>query len=148
MTAAAQNGSSASAANPAGSGVALRFDLASGPASIPLSRLHHLAGYATLTGEPEDYFLGWLTLRGEWVPVFDLNRVVCDQATPIHFGSRIMVVAAGPESPTPYIGLLAAGVTDTVSSASASVEPQNLDGYLPMLYSMIPSSPAQPVKAL
>ena len=77
--------------------VALRFALSSGVWSIPLHRLHHLAGYATLAGEPEDYFRGWLTMRGEQVPVFDLNLVVCDQPTPEHFGSRIMVVNAAPE---------------------------------------------------
>src|SRR5208283_2153385 len=101
---------------------ALRFALASGAWSIPLSRLHHLAGYAALSGEPEDYFLGWLGMRGEQVPVFDLNLVVCDQPTPQHFGSRIMVLNAGRDAPTPYIGLLAAGVTDTVAPGATAVE--------------------------
>jgi chemotaxis signal transduction protein len=122
------------------SGISLRFTLASGPASIPLHRLHHLAGYATLTGDADDYFLGWLAMRGEPVPVFDLNRVVCDQPTPEHFGTRIMVVRAGVESPTPYVGLLAGGITDTVKEI-AEAEPLDLDSYLPMLYSLIPDFP-------
>jgi chemotaxis signal transduction protein len=126
------------------SGVALRFALSSGVWSIPLHCLHHLAGYAALTGTPEDYFLGWLAMRGEQVPVFDLNRVVCDQPTPEHFGSRIMVLKAGPESPSPYLGLLAAGVTDTVSPDAASVEQFDLDSYLPMLYTLIPAAPTEP----
>jgi chemotaxis signal transduction protein len=125
------------------SGVALRFALSSGTWSVPLHRLHHLAGYATLTGTSEDYFLGWLTMRGEEVPVFDLNRVVCDQPTPEHFGSRIMVLKAAAESPTPYIGLLAAGVTDTISPDATPVETLDLDSYLPMLFALIPA-PAEP----
>jgi chemotaxis signal transduction protein len=123
------------------SGLALRFTLASGVWSIPLNRLHHLAGYATLTGEPEDYFLGWLAMRGERVPVFDLNRVVCDQPTPQHFGSRIMVLKAARDAPTAYIGLLAAGVTDTIAPGAAAVERFDLDSYLPMLYTLIPREP-------
>jgi chemotaxis signal transduction protein len=126
------------------SGVALRFALSSGTWSIPLHRLHHLAGYATLTGEPDEYFLGWLAMRGEQVPVFDLNLVVCDQPTPERFGSRIMVLKAAPEAPTAYIGLLAAGVTDTVVLSAGSVERLDLDSYLPMLYTLIPPAPLEP----
>jgi chemotaxis signal transduction protein len=111
--------------------------------SVPLHRLHHLAGYATLTGTPEDYFLGWLAMRGEEVPVFDLNRVVCDQPTPEHFGSRIMVLKAAAESSMPYVGLLAGGVTDTLSPGAMPVETLDLDSYLPMLYALIPA-PAEP----
>jgi chemotaxis signal transduction protein len=123
------------------SGLALRFTLSSGAWSIPLDRLHHLAGFATLDGSPEDYFLGWLAMRGEFVPVFDLNLVVCDQPTPQHFGSRVMVLNAGRDAPTPYIGLLAAQVTDTVVPGAATVERFDLDSYLPMLYTLIPAEP-------
>jgi chemotaxis signal transduction protein len=124
------------------SGLALRLALSSGVFSVPLHRLHHLAGYATLTGEPEDYFLGWLMLRGDWVPVFDLNRVACDEPTPEQFGSRILVLRAGAASRTPYIGLLAAQVTDTVSVKSPDIHALELDSYLPILYSLIPMDPA------
>jgi hypothetical protein len=123
-------------------GTSLRLALSSGVSSIPLSRLHHLAGYATLIGEPEDYFLGWLEMRGEPVPVFDLNRVVCDQPVPENFGSRILVLKAAAESPTPYIGLLAGGVTDTIDASGAKVEVLDIDSYLPMLYTLIPPLPA------
>jgi len=114
----------------------LRVLLGSGPAAIPLGRIHQLVGFATLTGQPDDYFLGWLTLHGEQVPVFDLNRVVCDEPTPDQFGSRIIVLKTPAGSPTRLLGLLAAGVTDTV--AIGEVEPLNLDLYLAMLYSLIP----------
>jgi chemotaxis signal transduction protein len=128
--------------------LALRLRLDDGLHSIPLHRVHQLVGYATLTGEPEDYFLGWLILHGNPVPVFDLNRVVCDQPTPENFGSRIVVLEAAPNSPTRYLGLLAAGVTDTVAPgtllepAEHQPEPLNLDLYLPMLYTLVPPLPA------
>ena len=132
-------------------GLALRVELASGLFSIPLQRVHHLSAYATLTpnpdpdlaAEPDPYFLGWLMLRGDWVPVFDLNRIVCDQPTPEHFGSRIIVLPTNSPAPTPYIGLLAPGVTDTLSpEQSKAVQALNLDSYLPMLYTMIRPGPA------
>jgi len=130
--------------------IALRLRLHSGPCSIPLHRVHHLAGYATLTGQPDDYFLGWLTFHGQQVPVFDLNRVVCEQPTPEHFGSRIMVLDAAAEAPTRYIGLLAAGLTNTVKVTVAAqdpdVPPLNLDSYLPMLYALIPSVIPTPIR--
>jgi chemotaxis signal transduction protein len=128
-------------------GLALRVELAGGLFSIPLQSVHHLAAYATLTpdpaGETNEYFLGWLMLRGDWVPVFDLNRIVCDQPAPERFGTRIIVLpTARGAAPTPYIGL-AAGVTDTLSpEQSKTVEPLNLDSYLPMLYTMIRPGPA------
>ena len=125
--------------------LALRFVLSSGVWSLPLGRLHHLAAYATLTGEPEDCFLGWLGMSGEQVPVFDLNLVVCDQPTPEQFGSRIMVLKAGPGAPAAYVGLLAGGVTDTIAVDAASVEPLDPESYLPMLYSLIPRPPAEPL---
>jgi chemotaxis signal transduction protein len=120
--------------------LALRLNLSSGPCAIPLGRVHQLVGYATLSGESDDYFLGWLKLHGEQVPVFDLNRVACEEAAPVQFGTRIIVVSAGKDSPARHIGLLAAGVTDTV--APGEVETLNLDLYLPMLYSLIPSAGA------
>lgn len=123
----------------------LRLD--SGPCAIPLARVHHLAGFATLTGEPDDYFLGWLLFHGRTVPVFDLNRVVCDQPTPERFGSRIVLLEAASDAPTPLIGLLAAGLTDTVSTSATPVQnavpPLDLDLYLPMLYTLIPPLPAE-----
>jgi len=126
--------------------IALRLRLDSGPCSIPLDRVHRLAGYATLTGEPDFYFLGWLTFHGEPVPVFDLNLVVCDQPTLETFGSRIILLEAEPGSPTRHIGLLAGGITDTISPGDpdrAQVEPLDLDSYLPMLYTLIPPLPAK-----
>ncbi|WP_089409023.1 hypothetical protein [Granulicella rosea] len=119
--------------------IGLRLKLDSGVCSIPLHRVHHLAGFATLTGEPDDYFLGWLRFHGERAPVFDLNRVVCDAPTAESFGSRIILLEAAAGAATRYIGLLAAGVTDT----AADLPELELDDYLPMLYTLIPEPPAE-----
>jgi len=124
---------------------ALRLELASGPCAIPLHRAHHLVGFASLTGESDDCFLGWLTFHGDLVPVFDLNRVVCEQSTPEHFGSRILIVQAGKGSPTQLVGLLAACMTDTISPCDpgfADIERLDLDSYLPMLYALVPPVPS------
>jgi chemotaxis signal transduction protein len=122
----------------------LRFRLESGAHAIPLQRVFRVAGFASLTGTPDEYFLGWLKYRGTNVPVFDLNRVVCDAPTPEQFGSRIILVEMGESEIAPYLGLLAAGVTDTCAVDDGEVQPLNLDLYLQMLLNFIPSSPAQP----
>lgn len=118
--------------------IGLRILLSTGLYSIPLYRVHHLAAYAALTGEPDDYFCGWLDFRGQPVPVFDLNRVVCDQPTLPLFSSRIIVVQAAPGVSVPYLGLFAPGITDTIAPNDPAAEPFNLDLYLPMLYNLIP----------
>ena len=129
----------------------LGLRLQTGLHSIPLERVDHLAGYATLTGQADDYFLGWLTFHGREVPVFDLNRVVCEAPTPEQFGSRIILVRTAGGADGRQIGLLAGGVTDTLSASSpgsiadaaAAEEAQalDLDMYLPMLAMLIPPAP-------
>ena len=122
----------------------LCFRLSSGEYVIPLTRIHAVAAYATLEGEPDGYFLGWLRFRGELVPVFDLNRVMCEQPTPESFGSRIILVDASPSVPVAHLGLLAAGVTDTATTGDATAKTFDLALYLPILQQLIPST--QPVK--
>ena len=121
--------------------IGLRILLSSGLCSIPLDRVHHLAAYATLTGAPDDYFCGWLDFRGHPTPVFDLNRVVCDQPTLALFSSRIIVMQTPAGTSTPYLGLLAPGITDTIAPDDPAAELLNLDHYLPMLYNLIPDGP-------
>lgn len=122
--------------------IALRLRLSSGPCALSLERVHHLAGFAALTGQPEDYFLGWLLFHGEQVPVFDLNRIVCEEPTPESFGSRIILIEAGGGAPTRLVGLLAAGLTDTIATGDPAVPSLLLESYLPMLYPLIPEPPA------
>ncbi len=119
----------------------LQFRLQSGPHSIPLARVYRIAGFGALTGEPEEYFAGWLRFYGRMVPVFDLNRVVCEASTPEEFGSRIMLVEAPPGAPVPYLGLLAPAVTETVTANSPGTTPFDLDLYLQMLSNFIPAVP-------
>lgn len=127
---------------PPASRIAIRLQLSSGPASIPLLRVHQVAPYATLTGTPDDYFLGWLTFHGHPVPVFDLNRVVCDQPTAETFGTRILLVESAPGISQPLVGLLAAGLTDTISGTpDPAIQAIELDLYLAMLYPFIPEPP-------
>lgn len=121
----------------------LRFRLHSGTHSVPLRSVYRVAGFAALDGEPQDYFLGWLQFHGKPAPVFDLNRVICEAPTPETFGSRIIVFEAPPDAPTRYIGLLAAGVTDTTSANEPGVKPLNLASYLAMLCLLIPDLPRE-----
>lgn len=121
----------------------LRFRLQSGTHAVPLRSVHRVEGFAALDGEPQDYFLGWMRLHGRLAPVFDLNRIVCETPTPETFGSRIILLEAGPDAPVPFIGLLAAGVTDTISADDPGVKPLDLAGYLPMLYMLIPAPPGE-----
>jgi chemotaxis signal transduction protein len=121
----------------------LRLRLQSGPHAVPLTRVYRVAGFAALTGEPDEYFVGWLRFYGRQTPVFDLNRVICETPTPEEYGSRIIVVEAGPGAPVPYIGLLAPGVTDTAAADDKDTTPLDLDLYLQMLSNFIPAPPAQ-----
>jgi len=123
----------------------LRFRLQSGAHAIPLRRVYRVAGFASLSGQPEEYFLGWLSFHGRLVPVFDLNRVVCDAPTPEEFGSRIILVEAGPGAPLPYIGLLAAGVTDTCAADDPAVAQLDVELYLQMLSNFIPPATVEPL---
>jgi chemotaxis signal transduction protein len=125
-------------------GNALRFRLHSGACSLPLLRVHHIAAFATLSGVPDEYFLGWLRFHGDWVPVFDLDRVVHEQPSPATLGTRIILIAADEKAPVRLIGLLAYGVTDTVAAGEAGIEPLALDTYLPMLYALMPPLPQEP----
>src|SRR5271169_5436756 len=120
----------------------LSFRLKSGEHAIALARVYSIVGYAKLSGESDDYFLGWLCFHGEWVPVFDLNRVVCEQPAPETFGTRIILVRADDGAPVRLIGLLAAGVTDTMMAGGTTATLFNVDDYLPMLVNLIPVVPA------
>lgn len=119
----------------------LRFQLQSGPHAVPLSRVYRVAAFASLTGKPDEYFAGWLHYSGRMVPVFDLNRVICEASTPEEFGSRIMLVEAPAEARVPHIGLLAPAVTDTMAGDDPGTAKLDLDLYLQMLVNFIPAAP-------
>jgi chemotaxis signal transduction protein len=121
----------------------LRFRLQNGVHALPLGRVYRVAGFASLAGEPDEYFRGWLTFQGRQMPVFDLNRVVCETPTAEEYGSRIILVEAGPDSPVPYFGLLASGVTDTCGAEDPNVTQLDIDLYLQMLCSLVPAPPSQ-----
>ena len=126
---------------------AVSLMLASGRASIALERIHSICGFATLSGVPETYFAGWLNYYGQQVPVFDLNCVLCEQQTEETFGTRIILLPAATSSPAPLLGLLAAGVTDTVAIPCSEAPLLEPDSFLPMLYALIPEVGADSAKA-
>jgi chemotaxis signal transduction protein len=117
-------------------GLALRLEMDGAPASLPLDRVRQVIGYAALRGEREDYFLGWLRFRGDDIPVFDLQQVLCEKPTPEDFSSRIILAEAGEG----LIGLLAPGVTDTVARAEPGVTALEWNSFLPMLLPLIPAA--------
>lgn len=124
----------------------LRVKLDSGLHAVPLERVYRLAGYAALTGEPDDYFVGWLKFQGEMVPVFDLNRVLCEKPTAATFGTRILLLDCAAGAPTAHVGLLAEGVTDT-AMAPDEAELLDPDTFLPMLYPLTPPLPEGATRA-
>jgi chemotaxis signal transduction protein len=121
----------------------LQFRLQSGAHGIPLRRVHRVTGFASLAGEEDDYFLGWLNFHGTAVPVWDLNRVVCDAPTLEQFGARIILLEPGWHASIPYVGLLAAAVTDTCADDDPAVKALDIDLYLQMLANLIPPPPAE-----
>jgi chemotaxis signal transduction protein len=119
----------------------LQFRLQSGPCAVPLSRVYRVAAFAELTGQPDEYFMGWLRCHDRVVPVFDLNRVVCEVSTPEELGSRIILVEAPPGAGVACAGLLAPAVTGTTDSQSSGATLMDLDLYLQMLANFIPPVP-------
>lgn len=119
----------------------LRIRLEDGWFAVPLERVYRVAGFAALDGEPDEYFLGWLIFQGRQAPVFDLNKVMCEKPTPEQFGTRIILMEMGPDAPVPYVGLLAAGVTDTCRADEPGVQKLDVDLYLQMLANFMPSLP-------
>lgn len=121
--------------------VQLRLRLLCGTHSIPLQRVHHLTGFAALTGTPDEFFLGWLDFHGQAVPIFDLNRILCDLPSAEDYSSRILLIET-PQARHPFLGLLATEVTDTLAESDGDAVPLDLDTYLPMLSPLIPDTPA------
>jgi len=119
----------------------LHFRLQSGLYAVPLSRVYRVAAFAALTGQPDEYFAGWLRCHDRVVPVFDLNRVVCEVSTPEEFGSRIILVEVSPVGGMSYMGLLAPAVTVATDLQSSGATLMDLDLYLQMLANFIPPLP-------
>lgn len=120
--------------------IALRARLSNGEYAMPADRVLQIVGFAELSGESDDLFLGWLCYRGEQIPVFDLNQAVCEQPSPRTFGSRIAIVEAGRGTAVRPMGLLTPGLTDTVARGADGVEPLPLDMYCSILLPLIPEA--------
>lgn len=119
--------------------VALRVRLSNGEYAMPIKNVERIVGFAELSGQGDDIFLGWLTYHGARIPVFDLNQAICEQATERTFGSRIAIVQAGKGEAAMRMGLLVQGPTDTVAHGAENMEPLPLEMYCSMLVPLVPS---------
>ncbi len=92
---------------------------------IPLRRLHGIAPWAALEPSDDAEVLGLLHLRGEIVPVVDLQQTVYGTPTPVEMGSRILLLmCARPDGSSRLLGALA---SDVVAMARDDDEAQLFD---------------------
>jgi len=91
-------------------GRSLLFSLGDGYYRIELSRLKAVVAWADLTPSEDRGVLGWLNLRGEMVPVVDLNDLVMGTPTEHRLGSRILLLDCATRGHTRTIGALASEV--------------------------------------
>jgi chemotaxis signal transduction protein len=78
---------------------------------IPLRRLHGIAPCAALEPSNDAEVLGMLHLRGEIVPVVDLQQTVYGTPTPVEMGSRILLLmCARADGSSRLVGALASDV--------------------------------------
>ena len=104
------------AASPASAGLhpaksrSLLFALGGDYYRVELSRLKGVIAWAELKPSETRGILGWLNLRGELVPVIDLNELVCGTPTPRLLGSRILLLECASRGRTRTVGALASEV--------------------------------------
>ena len=91
-------------------GRSLLFSLGDGYYRIELSRLKAVVAWADLTPSEDRGVLGWLNLRGEMVPVIDLNELVHGTPTERLLGSRILLLDCTSSGKTRTVGALASKV--------------------------------------
>jgi len=91
-------------------GRSLLFSLGDGYYRIELSRLKAVVAWADLHPSEDRGVLGWLNLRGEMVPVVDLNDLVMGTPTERRLGSRILLLDCATRGHTRTVGALAGEV--------------------------------------
>jgi chemotaxis signal transduction protein len=77
---------------------------------VELSRLKEVVAWAELEAAEERGVLGWLNLRGERVPVVDLNDLVHGTPTERLLGSRILILECASRGKMRTVGALAGEV--------------------------------------
>lgn len=88
----------------------LLFGLGEGYCRIELARLKEVVAWASLEAAEERGVLGWLHLRGERIPVVDLNEIVLGTQTERCLGARIMILDCASRGRRRTVGVLASSV--------------------------------------
>jgi len=91
-------------------GSSLLFSLNSEYYRVELSRLKGVVPWATLQPATERGVMGWLNLRGEMVPVVDLNQLLNGSPTVQCLGSRILLLECTSRGKLRTVGALAGEV--------------------------------------
>ena len=86
---------------------------------VELLRLKGVVAWAELQPSEERGVLGWLNLRGEMIPVIDLNDLVHGTPTEHLLGSRILLLDCTSRGRTRTVGALASKVFAMASDANA-----------------------------
>lgn len=122
----------------------LQLKMPAGEYHLELQSIFRVAGVATLEGDADGSFMGWLCYQGEFLAVFDLSQLLDSGPSTLCFGSRILLVNAHPGSKTRHVGLLVEEVTDTMPLTAADGAPLNLTSILPMLQYLEPAKKPEP----
>ena len=77
---------------------------------VQLSRLKGVVPWAELAPSTERGLIGWLNLRGEMVPIIDLNQLLCGAPTERCLGSRILLLNCVSRGKSVTVGALAGEV--------------------------------------
>jgi chemotaxis-related protein WspB len=88
----------------------LLFGLGDSYYRIELLRLKEVVPWVALDPAEERGLLGWLTLRGERIPVVDLTQLVLGTPTEPRLGSRILILDCPSRGRQRTVGALAGQV--------------------------------------
>jgi len=86
---------------------------------VELLRLKGVVAWPDLQPSEERGVLGWLNLRGEQVPVIDLNQLIHGAPTERLLGSRILLLECTSHGKTRTVGALASKVFAMASEENA-----------------------------
>ena len=91
-------------------GRSLLFSLGTDYYRVELSRLKGVVAWAELQPTEDRGLLGWLNLRGEMVPIVDLNEIIHGTPTERLLGSRILLLECTSRSKSRTVGAVAGEV--------------------------------------
>jgi len=91
-------------------GRSLLFSLGDDYYRVELSRLKGVVAWAELQPTEDRGLLGWLNLRGELVPIVDLNEIIHGTPTPHLLGSRILLLECTSRGKPRTVGAVAGEV--------------------------------------